>query len=188
MNTAISMSERQAPLYLRYADDPEAARIEDYAITASTKTPASNPLRTDLALTHSQDTKLAVGVHEAVGGHGDLPTPGDILCGALAACLDSAIRIVANRLGVHIKHLEVQVSGEVDVRGTLRAKEDCPVAFQSIRTHVNVQAAPEVDETLIVQLLKAAEYSCVILQTLRSVPNTAISASINRAQDISIAH
>lgn len=191
MNTSIdmsiNMSQRQGPLYERYANEPAAARIEDYAITTSARTPLSNPLRTDLELAHARDAGLKVGVHAAVGGHSDLPTPGDILCGALAACLDSSIRIIANRLEVQLEHLEVEVRGEVDVRGTLRASDECPVAFQSFQTHVNIQAAPEVDESLLEQLLRAAEYSCVVLQTLRSLPETPIKASINRMQDVAIA-
>jgi len=184
--TPINMSQRQAPLYERYANDPSAASIEDYAITTSARTPVSNPLRTDLELAHARDVSLKVGVHTAVGGLGDQPCPGDILCGALAACLDSSIRIIANRLGVQLKQLEVEVKGKADVRGTLRADDKCPVAFQAFHTHVKIEAAPEVDEGLVEQLLKAAEYSCVVMQTLRSVPSTPISASINRMQDIAI--
>lgn len=179
MKTPIDMSKRQAPLYERYANDPAAAMVEDYAITTSARTPANNPLHTDLALAHARDVSLDVGVHKAVGGLGDKPCPGDILCGALAACLDSSIRIIANRLSVELEHLEVEVKGEADVRGTLRADDNCPVAFQAFHTHVSIQAAPEIDETLLEQLLKAAEYSCVVLQTLRSIPETPISASIN---------
>ena len=32
--------------------------------------------------------ELRFGVHRALGGDHDLPNPGDILCAALAACLD----------------------------------------------------------------------------------------------------
>ncbi|MFK7974583.1 MAG: OsmC family protein [Halioglobus sp.] len=185
---SVNMSERQAPLYELYAKNPAAAWIEDYAITTSARTPASNPLRADLDFKQTRDTHLPVGVHKAVGGDGDFPCPGEILCGALAACLDSSIRIIANRLGVTLLALEVEVRGNADVRGTLRADDACPVAFQSLKTHVNIEAAPEVDEVLIKQLLKAAEYSCVIMQTLRSVPETPLTATINRENEFRLAH
>lgn len=186
-NTEINMSERQAPLYERYASEPEAAQITDYAICTSNTTAAANPLRGDLELTHARDTRVKIGVHRAVGGLSDQPTPGDILCGALASCLDSTLRIIANRFGVTLEALSVEVTGEVDVRGTLRASDDCPVAFQAFRTHVDIQVAEDVDDKLVAQLIKAAEYSCVVLQTLREVPRTPVTASINRAEAIAIA-
>ncbi len=62
---------------------------------------------------------VPVGVHRAVGGPHDMPTPGDLLCAALASCQDSAVRMVANRLGVEILALEVRVTAQVDVRGAL---------------------------------------------------------------------
>ena len=183
----INMSERQAPLYERYAGKPDAAQITDFAICTSNVTPADNPLRGDLELTHARDARVKVGVHRAVGGDSDYPTPGDILCGALAACLDSTIRVIANRLGVTLESLSVAVTGEVDVRGTLRASDECPVAFQAMRTHVDVQVSDDVDEALVTQLIKAAEYSCVVLQTLRNPPNTPLTAVINGADEIAIA-
>ncbi|MFK7978244.1 MAG: OsmC family protein [Halioglobus sp.] len=186
--TSVNMSERQAPLYELYAKNPAAAWVEDYAITTSARTPASDPLRADLNFRQSRDTHLPVGVHKAVGGDGDLPCPGDILCGALAACLDSSIRIIANRLGVKLVALEVEVRGNADVRGALRAEDSCPVAFQSLNTHVNIEAAAEVDEVLVKQLLKAAEYSCVVLQTIRSIPQTPLTASINRDNKFRLAY
>lgn len=40
--------------------------------------------------------RVPVGVHRAVGGLHDAPTPGDLLCAALAACQDSTFRMIAN--------------------------------------------------------------------------------------------
>lgn len=40
---------------------------------------------------------------EAIGGDHDAPSAGDMLCSALAACMDSMIRMVADHLGVTLK-------------------------------------------------------------------------------------
>ena len=64
---------------------------------------------------------VPVGVHRAVGGLHDAPTPGDMQCAALAACQDSAVRMVANRLGAEILSLEV--------RGALGIDAEVPVGF-----------------------------------------------------------
>ncbi|MBV5331716.1 OsmC family protein, partial [bacterium] len=74
--------------------------------------------------------KAPVGVHSALGGVHDAPTPGDLLCAALAACQDSSIRMVANILGVELEHLQVKVTAQVDVRGALAMSQEVPVGFQ----------------------------------------------------------
>lgn len=61
----------------------------------------------------------------------DAPNPGDMLCGALAACMDSTIRKVADHLGVTLTSLEVKVAAEVDVRGCLAVDRKVPVGFQN---------------------------------------------------------
>jgi hypothetical protein len=41
--------------------------------------------------------QAAFGTHTAVGGESDYPVPGELLCAAVASCLDSTIRTIANR-------------------------------------------------------------------------------------------
>jgi uncharacterized OsmC-like protein len=62
----------------------------------------------------------------------------------------------------------VDVTADVDVRGTLTIDRTVPVGFQTMRCHVTIQAAEGTDPKLMEKLLAASEYSCVILQTLRS--------------------
>ena len=186
MKTTTDMSSRQAPLYELYAEKPESAQIEDYAITTCDITAPDNPLRGDVEITHSRNASLKVGVHRAVGGDSDHPTPGDILCAALASCLDSTLRVVANRIGMEITYLSAEVVGEVDVRGTLRASDACPVGFQRFRSHVDIRVAEGTDEKLVEQVIKAAEYSCVVLQTLRGAPDTPLTASINEGDALNL--
>lgn len=90
------------------------------------------------------------------------------VCAALAVCLDSTIRIIADRLHLTLTSLEVDVTAEVDVRGTLVVDRQVPVGFQKMRCRVNLQLAPDTDPKLIEKLLAAAEHSCANLQTLRS--------------------
>ena len=43
-----------------------------------------------------------IGIHTAVGGNCDFPNPGELLSAALAGCLDTTVRIIANRLGIPV--------------------------------------------------------------------------------------
>jgi uncharacterized OsmC-like protein len=113
---------------------------------------------------------VPIGVHEAVGGLHDAPTPGDMLCAALAACQDSSIRMVANVLGVEIESLEVEVDGDVDVRGTLGMDESVPVGFINLRCDVHLKVAEGTDARKLKKLIVAAERCCVIQQTLAKPP------------------
>lgn len=167
---------RQDPLRARYKTSPEEAMITDRART--TGGVEVDPFH-GTVVPGSRDYGVCwdFGIHRAVGGYHDAPNPGDLLCAALATCLDSTLRIVAERIGVTLKSVAVEVTADVDVRGTLVVDRDVPVGFQSMRCHVDVEAADGTDPRLIQKLLSAAEHSCVNLQTLRSGISVEMSAS-----------
>lgn len=174
-NQKVKMKDRQDPLCERYISEPDAAAVVDFAKTSSQEIAASSPLYSEVIFGKSNPVSVPVAVHVAVGGDGDYPVPGDILCGAIAACLDSTIRIIANRVGVRLKKLEVTVRGKVDVRGTLRVSDTVPVAFQSFDIEVAIKPAGFVPGKMLDKLLRAAEHSCVVLQSLRSRPVISVS-------------
>lgn len=162
-----SARARQDPLRKRYRAAPGEARITDGARSAAGTT--FDPFH-GRVVPGSQDYGVAwpFGIHRAVGGDHDLPNPGDLLCAAVAACLDSTVRIVADRLGVELRFLEVDVRAELDVRGTLMVTRGVPVGFQRMRCRVSVDALPGTDPAMVEKLVAAAERSCVNLQTLRA--------------------
>ena len=100
-----------------------------------------------------------------------------MLCAAIAACLDSTIRIIANRLGLPLTRLAVDVAGDIDVRGTLRVCEETPVGFQTFDIHVDLETAVDLPPASRGALIAAAEHSCVVLQTIRQNPVIAVSAA-----------
>lgn len=159
--------ERQDPLRERYKTSAGEAAITDRART--TGGADTDPFHGFVVPgSGSSDVKWPFGIHRAVGGFHDSPNPGDVLCAALAACLDATIRMIAERLGVRLSSLEVDVTGYVDVRGTLQVDRTVPVGFQSMRCNIDVQPAEGTDPKLVQKLLQAAEQSCVVMQTLRS--------------------
>jgi uncharacterized OsmC-like protein len=112
-----------------------------------------------------------------VGGLHDAPNPGDLLCAALAACQDGTIRMIANQLGVELNRLEVEVTGELDVRGCLGIDRGVRVGFEALQCEVELTAADGTDPRRLQALLTAAERFCVNLDTLRAgiEVNTSIS-------------
>jgi uncharacterized OsmC-like protein len=164
----ISVHEIQAPLRALYKSSPQAARVTDHART--TGADPGDPFHSTVEPMPGCGAALPVGVHRAIGGMHDAPTPGDILCAALAACQDSAVRMVANLLGVELEFLEVEVTGDVDVRGAMAIERQVPVGFQSMRCDVRLRAKAGTNAELLEKLSAAAERCCVVQQTLRNPP------------------
>lgn len=156
----------QDPLRERYRVAPEEARIVDRGRTESWN--LGDPIHVR-GVPGSREYGVAweLGIHRAVGGLHDLPNPGDLLALALATCMDTVVRMVANRHGVTLRHLAVDVRGEVDVRGTLWVSQEVPVGFQRMRCSIDLEAEEGTDPALVQRLVIAAERSCVNLQTLR---------------------
>ena len=163
-----SVYNAQKPLKLKYREAPESAMIVDHAKTTG-KT-ASDPFHSVVEPMDGCGVSIPVGVHGAVGGLHDAPTPGDLLCAALAACQDSAVRMVANLLGIELLELEVRVTASVDVRGTMAMDASVPVGFQSMTCDVRMKAKEGTTPDLLQRLQIAAERCCVVQQTLKSPP------------------
>jgi uncharacterized OsmC-like protein len=157
---------RQAPLRSVYRNDPGKALVTDLAWTCGEGDLAS-PMLGRVHFGSHATAQVEYGVHHAIGGTHGAPVPGDLLCAALASCQESSLRMVADVLGVRLVQLGVSVRGHVDVRGTL-GDPLAPVAFQSFDVCVRLRAAPDTHPQRLRQLYRAAERSCVVLQTLRS--------------------
>lgn len=166
--------ERQMPLRARYRDAPDAAWVQDRARTVDAEVPAHHPIHAHVICGKAIPVDIPVSVHKAVGGESDFPCPGEILAAALASCLDTAIRMIANLKGIRLVRLEVQVSLGADVRGTLMTGDNVPVGFQTADMTVDLETACGMSESDLNALVDAAERSCVILQTLRAPPTVQI--------------
>ena len=164
----VSVLEIQTPLRAQYKSSPGAALITDHART--TGTDPRDPFHATVEPMTGCGVTVPVGVHRAVGGPHDAPTPGDILCAALASCQDSSVRMVANLLGVELEFLEVEVTADVDVRGTMAMDRQVPVGFQAMRCDVRLRAKEGTGPEVLEKLRVAAERCCVVQQTLRDPP------------------
>jgi uncharacterized OsmC-like protein len=164
----ISVQDAQWPLRTQYKETPALAMVIDDARTCGLD--PSDPLHTQVEPMDGCGVVVPIGVHRALGGLHDAPTPGDLLCAALAACQDLSIRMVANLLGIELVALEVRVSATVDVRGAMAMGRDIPVGFQSMTCDIRLQAREGTAPELLDRLREAAQRCCVVQQTLRHPP------------------
>ena len=164
----VNVYEIQTPLRARYKSSPGTALVTDHART--TGTDPRDPFHANVEPMTGCGVTVPVGVHRAVGGPHDAPTPGDILCAALASCQDSAVRMVANLLGVELEFLEVEVTADADVRGAMAMDRQVPVGFQAMRCDVRLRAKEGTSPEVLEKLRVTAERCCVVQQTLRNPP------------------
>ena len=174
----ISVPARHEVLQKEYKKSPEKAWIVDAAKTSSRDIPATEPLYTVVNIQSGESVELPIAVHTAVGGESELPTPGHLLSAALASCFDSATRMIANRVGLELKELEVSAALGVDVRGTLCMDMTVPVGFQRAELSVRIVGGKNSTEQQIQQVLKAAEHCCILIQTLRKPPEISLATTI----------
>jgi uncharacterized OsmC-like protein len=72
-------------------------------------------------------------------------------------------------MGVPTQHLEVTVSGDMDLSGTLGISQDVPVGFESIRLQFNLDA-PQATPEQLKSLQEKTEQYCVVMQTMLQPP------------------
>lgn len=167
MATHSEVEDRQRPLRRLYREQPAEALSAKFARTAN-RHPVEDLFHGEVEVGDGYGVTFRYGIDRKVGGLQDLPNPGDMLLAALAACLDSTIRMIADLLAVDLEELSVEVRGDVDLRGTLMLDGDVPVGFRHISCGIHLTAAAGTDPDLVTTLLELAERCCVTLQSLRA--------------------
>ena len=156
----------QAPVKMRYKEDPVAARVTLKASGSLDAPGIACKVETGRAV-------VTAGLHPATGGDGLAACSGDMLLEALVGCAGVTLRAVATALGVPLRGGTVSAEGDLDFRGTLGVSKEVPVGFQEIRLRFDLDsdASPEQLESL----LKLTERYCVVFQTLKQAPSMRIA-------------
>src|SRR5215467_7196542 len=156
----------QKPLKEQYRRDPESSRITLTAKGTETATPLACSVDIGRAIHQAE-------AHKGGGGTGTTACSGDLLIGALAACAQLTCQLVAAAMGVPTRHIEVTVSGDMDLQGTLGISKEVPVGFQAIRVDFKLHA-PEASPEQLRGLQEKTEQYCVVLQTLLHPPKISV--------------
>jgi uncharacterized OsmC-like protein len=159
---SIDLRSIQRPLKDKYRSDADAARITLTARGGQKDAPIACLIDIGRAIYQAQ-------AHSGVGGAGTGACSGDLLLGALAACAQITCQMVAAAMGVPTERIEVIVSGDLDLRGTLGISKEVPVGFESIRVRFEIDA-PEATAEQLSALREKTEQYCVVMQTLTRPP------------------
>ena len=146
----------------QYRRDPESSRITLTAKGTETATPLACSVDIGRAIQQAE-------AHKGVGGTGTAACSGDLLLGALAACAQLTCQLVATAMGVPTRQIEVTVSGDMDLQGTLGISKEVPVGFEAIRVQFHLDA-PQATAEQLRALQERTEQYCVVLQTMLHPP------------------
>jgi uncharacterized OsmC-like protein len=160
------VEERQKPLRALYSRQPEEAIT--IKRVRSVQGPETDCLHGSVIPVGYPGIAWRYGTDRKVGGYDDLPNSGHLLVGSLATCMDSITRMIADLLRVRIVDLQVEVEGDVDVRGTMAIDPTVRPGFRGIRSEVHLRVAPGTPDRLIEILTAHAEKLSVCLDTLRN--------------------
>lgn len=152
----------QKPFKEKYRSEPGSAQITLKAQGSQTDTPISCSVDIGRAIYQAQ-------AHNGVGGAGTSACSGDLLLGALAACAQITCQMVATAMGIPTNRIEVNVEGDLDLRGTLGISKEAPVGFEEIRVSFDIEA-PDASAEQLVALREKSEQYCVVMQTLSHPP------------------
>jgi uncharacterized OsmC-like protein len=165
MSKPTNVRVAQETLRTVYKLAPDAARAMSYASTVDRD--PTDAFRATLFVGAGDADVVPFAAEHALGGPNGMPAASDFLCGALAASQDSNIRMAANRWGVPLDGLNVEVRGWFDVRGAMSLNTSVPVGFQGMQCTVRLAVAPGTDDERVARMLIEAEQSCIVLATLR---------------------
>lgn len=102
----------------------------------------------------------------ALGGSDRGPNPVELFLVALGACQELMLAVLAEQLGLEIHAIDVEVQGELDLRGCLGIDPKVRPGFQRLEVSVHI-VSPEPEERLR-ELLALAERLCPVSDMLRN--------------------
>lgn len=141
----IDLEQAVAGARTQYARHPESAKL-----TVQTRTALESGLRCRAVM---RDHTVVIDEPEGLAGGDAGPNPVELLLSALAACRIITYRFHAARLGLPLDGVEVELEGDLDLRGFLAVDEHQRPGFQEIRGTVKLTTSATREQ---VEALEAA--------------------------------
>ncbi|WP_338889176.1 OsmC family protein [Rhodococcus sovatensis] len=90
--------------------------------------------------THERDFTIEADEPNELLGTNTAPNPQELLMAALNACLAVGYSVVAAKMGVTLRSLKIDTSGELDLRGFLGLDQSVNPGYDEVRYTVTVDA------------------------------------------------
>ena len=121
--------------------------------------------------TVARDRVITADEPEAFGGKDSAADPVELLLAALTSCVSIGLVTQAAKRGIDFEDFEIEVTGDLDLRGYLGLDESVRPGYTNLQYVVRVKSDTPVDE--IEELLRAAEKTSPMFDNIRNgVPIT----------------
>jgi len=122
-----------------------------------------NGLRADIDI---RDFKLVSDEPESLGGNDEGPNPVEIILGAFASCQEIVIKAYASVLDITVDKIEIEVSGDLDLRGFFNLAEVRP-GYENISFKTTI-VTDETDGEKLENLKYFAVEKCPVMDILEN--------------------
>jgi len=117
--------------------------------------------------TQAGDHTLIVDQPESLGGENKGPSPLDYVFVALAGCLVTISKIVANQRKINLRGVEVEVKGDINLAVLRGQEKDDRAGFQNINVEMKIDAdlTPEEKREFVEEVDKRCPVSENLMNT-----------------------
>lgn len=112
-----------------------------------------------------RDFEFVTDQPEEKNGTNKGPTPVEYLLGSLGSCICITSRMIADRMDMEINSVKTEVEGDIDYEGMINPDEVRP-GVGEIRVKVDLNG--DLDEEKKQKIIKRAEQSCPVTDTLKN--------------------
>lgn len=131
--------------------------LKSFSVSGVSESPAR-------ILVKARQFTIIIDEPPALGGEDKGANPVEYLLSALAGCLNVVAHIVAKEMGINIKRLEIQVSGQLDTARLIGEKTTERAGFQQIE--VNFKIDSDADDALLEHWLAVVKDRCPVSDNL----------------------
>ena len=155
-------------LQTAFTDNPEVAKADFFA---------SSKLISGLRCeSTSRDFTTIIDEPESLGGSNLGPSPVELALSALGACQEITYRLYADKLGIPLKKIEVDLSGNLDFKGFLALDDNIRPGYLGINVTVNIESTASDAE--IDKLKDIVNAHCPVLDLFNN--KTPVNISVNK--------
>ncbi|SFD24028.1 OsmC family protein [Tropicimonas isoalkanivorans] len=130
--------------------DPEKGKV-----TFRSACTSAEGFRTEAKI---RDHKLTADFSEALGGHNAGPSPVELVLASIGTCQAMTYRAYATAMDIPLEEIEVEVEGDIDLRGFLAVDDSVRPGFEALR--VKVRLVSDAPRDQIEMLRTASDTHC----------------------------
>ena len=117
--------------------------------------------------------KMVVDEPENLGGDDSAPNPVEYILAGYAGCLNVVVNLIAKEIGIIIKNLEIDISGNINPEKLLGISNKERAGFKSITVHININS--NASKVKIKKMLDQVKERCPVNDNLAN-PTTVSSS------------